>query len=239
MALANSLSRLQVTHQPRANQPMIGISYSGNSTEVTDAFSADVQPHSVLITANTGLSGTTVLHIQPDGIPLRYLPLLTYRLIVRMVESPFSGYRATEALPEWSNRLSESLIDCYTNNKIPVFTSTSSSWFARVFAEQFMEFLKRPAFHVHFPHFTHNLLWGLGGHNASQFYFMHEESGRDYSDNRQQKTWQHLEAMGAQQLVLHDCEGQLNQYTLLASCLTIYAVVCEQVGVEGNTEHSF
>lgn len=217
----------------------IGFTYSGNSTEVTGFIPSVTHRDSVIITGSDKLRGKHVLRIDTGEIPLRCFPLLTHTL----VQSVYGREKAATDHAGDTASLFESAFGLlqwsYLHDRIPVFTADNDSWLARLFAEQYMECLKRPAFYMNYPHFTHNILWTLSGKNIDKFCFIHEHSPRNYSDNRREKTLRHIESLGGVQLVLPPGTRHCNVFTIWCSCIGIYERIARENHLNINLEYSF
>ncbi|MDR1225771.1 MAG: hypothetical protein LBK47_02595 [Prevotellaceae bacterium] len=218
---------------------VIGLTYSGNSTEVTDFIPVNTHPDSKIITSSSRVIEKTVLPFITKGIPLRYLPLLTHKLIRSIYNQDVSKHTLSGDLRISLEPVFEALRFSYINNLIPVFTSDNNSWFARLFSEQHMEFLKRPAFSVSYPNYTHNFLWSLSKHNIDRFYFIHENSQFHYSDCRQSKAIKHISLLGGFQAELPFNTTSYDVYAIWLSCISLYEKLSTMLDLNMNAEHSF
>lgn len=221
------------------NQLVIGLTFSGNSTEVADFFSEENRDAHWLITSSNQPKGNHVLKFEKGETSNRLLPLLAAGLAMTMMG--FSFKDAFEGLnkPQDETVLVDQLMAGYGSIKTPLFVSDRNSWFARIFTEQHMEFLKKPAFALHFPHFTHNLIWSLGSSDSEKYHFWWLESATKYSDARNAKTKNHLSGLGFSIDKVDSKWQKATSLDMLTFCLGVFENVSTKLAIQANHEHSF
>ncbi len=220
-------------------QHIVGISFSGNSAEVVAHM--EKCTGSVLITGNKHLQAENTLIVQTDNIPTRCLPVLAYRIAAlfmngdtsQVYNMPFTAHKEHEPFLTALN-------ECYLLNAIPVFCANETSGLHRVFASQYMECLKQPAFAADFPAYTHDLLWSLNRSNNSTFYFFHLEPFLQIPDSRYANTTMHIQRMGHQQFSFMP-PGLLHEQGYPAFCyaLNLLQQVAAKQNIDSNNELSF
>ena len=80
--------------------------------------------------------------------------------------------------------------------RTPVFIGDAEPFVARVLAQQYMEFLKAPAFVARFPEFTHDFLWSFRGPFVDRFDCVRVGWASAPSDDRVEQTLRRLSRDG-------------------------------------------
>ncbi len=221
-------------------QHVVAISFSGNSTEVTDAIVSCLVTDYVFVCGKQLPGIENSLVIDTTGIPNRLLPLLSYKLAALFARGRafFSdGSRNHSTVLQGNNELLSALQICFSKNQIPVFCAQDGAVLHKTLCTQYMEFFKKPALFRSYPQYTHDFLWSISAVNAGSFHFFHILPFATYSDNRFEKTIDHLNNMGVMQTLIKT--GDLDGYDALRCALQLYSQLAQELKLDANMEHSF
>lgn len=225
--------------------PVIGMSMSGGSAEVLEILGrARLQGRdSLLVTgARIAMPGTRVLRLDLEGVPRRLLPLASCLLVHHLAGVGAGRHLAERPLPPdeaWPG-LSAFLEAAASTGAVPVFVSPGDPFLCEALSSQYMEFLKRPAFSLSFPEWTHDFLWTLGARESHRFRIVHLGAGEDLSDRRFHQVQERLGALGIPQLALEPPSGGRPPATaLLVQVVALMACLAERLGIDSEAEGSF
>lgn len=225
-----------------------GVSMSGLSVEVREILSLASKRglNTVYITKASPIESATVNIILDFGeIPNRFLPFAICLLIHYYHKSSFNEQMIDEILFSLKSRSNELLFFLeftYKSKLTPIFvTSDCSSW-GYILATQYMEFLKKTAFHLSFPEWTHNYLWTLEKTHKNSFAFIHMKPKIDLKDNRFKRTIDHVKSLQINQLLIGDLPNFSDKYpssSKLLQSLILYWELSNNLGIDPNIEKSF
>ncbi len=233
---------------PETGGLALGVSISGSSAEVGDFLRRRSEESVEVIYASRALApgrGIARLGLDLGGIPRRYLPLAACLLLHRLRGSAFGALlpgalRATVGRPMAG--LWAAIAAAYRSGLLPVFVSGDEPLLASVLSAQYMEFLKRPAFHLSFPSWTHDFLWSLAPADAERLMFLQFRPREDLADGRFSKACSRIESLGIQQVVLDPVQSRLGEYpasSLFAELLLLFHELAIGAGLDPGAEVSF
>lgn len=223
------------------SQPVVAISFSGNSTEVTDAIANKLVTDYVYVCSKPQPEIKHSIVVDTTGIPNRILPLLAYKLTALFA----TGEPLLKSLKTLDNpttlkedsELCSALQTCFSKNLIPVFCAQEGAILNKILCTQYMEFFKRPGIFLNYPQYTHDFLWSINDENAASFCFFYILPFAIYSDNRFEKTIDHLNKLGVLQTMINT--RQFDGYDSLRLSIQIYLQVAENLKLDANIEYSF
>jgi hypothetical protein len=223
------------------SQHVVAISFSGNSTEVTDAIANSLITDYVFVSTKRLPRIKNSLVIDTTGIPNRLLPLLSYKLTALFFKGKdflnlYKSLNNTTMLKD-DSELFGALLTCFSKNQIPVFCAQDGAVLHKILCTEYMEYFKKSALFLNYPQYTHDFLWSINAVNAVSFHFFYIMPFATYSDNRFEKTIDHLNKLGVLQTTIKT--GQFDGYDSLRFSLQLYSQVAENLKLDANIEYSF
>jgi hypothetical protein len=212
LAVRDSEKKVMVIDYLDKNQNidnLIGITFSGNSVEVLAIYKIK---NSILITSNKSLKDAN--HIASEKIPIRYHPMLAYNLARLYIDGQTfaSSYYKMGGM-DISTSNEQIILDldkCLKLNITPIFSSGVDCNLNLIFSSQYMECLKRPAFSVVFPKFTHDMLWTLKPEDSGKYMFIHFQPNFELIDNRFSNSIERIDALGIRQSIFNTSKFPTN-----------------------------
>ncbi len=229
-------------------RPVIGLSMSGSSPELRDvlAKARATGARTLLMTGgDAGAASSGQLRLELEGVPKRFLPVVSCLLAQRCLGSSSSaqlGAGLGAGGGPGFGELQAFLARAYSSSLTPVFISAEGSYPGELLAAAYMEFLKRPAFALAFPPWTHDLLWALGGGDSGRFAFVHLSPSGDLADGRFAKAVQRLESQGIAQLLLDGLPPWFPSFpncSRLVQILLMFRSLAEDLGLDPDLELGF
>ncbi|GEM_PF-4259139 len=215
---------------------IIGCSFSCRTAEVLDGL-ALARAHGL----ETCLVGARLTREPDVPLPCIEMPLPLRHVAFCAVLPHLLGRRSSVNSVPPNARLFRFLKAVLLADLVPLFASSGRGFHVSCLVAYWLEFLRRPAFQIEFPRWTHDLLWTVASRCRENFAYILEAPVSDLSDGRFRQVVNLMDRTKAKYLVLENTEagcagGHVGNLLMYAD--GYYDIACE-VGLDLCTELRF
>jgi len=234
----------------KKNQKILvfGVSMSGLSTEVGEILrlASSKALNTIYVTKALPIENvTTNIILDFEEIPIRFLPFAICLLVHHYHRSGFDEQIIDKIQFPLKSQFDELLFFLEFTHKselTPIFVTSDYPFWGYLLSTQYIEFLKKAAFHLSFPEWTHNYLWVLEKRHKNCVSFIHMKPQVDLKDDRFKNVVAHIKSLQIHQLIIGNLPIFCDKYqssSQLLQVLVLYWELSRKIGIDPNIERSF